>query len=233
MQNIPVFVIVLFAFATFFTIFQFYLAAGKSGKVLIAIVVYMTLQSLLSIDGFYKNGMSIPPRFVFLIGPGILLGLSLCFFNFGKKFLDSLGLKSLTLLHAVRLPVEIILYNVFVAGLIPELMTFEGYNFDILSGISAIVVYYLVFVRQNAGSKLLLFWNIACILLLINIVGIAILSAKTPFQQLAFDQPNIGVTYFPFVILPAIIVPVVLVSHIAAIRQLLLKKTVQMPQQVH
>jgi hypothetical protein len=120
-----------------------------------------------------------------------------------------------------------------VAGLIPELMTFEGYNFDILSGISAIVVYYLVFVRQKAGNKLLLFWNIACLLLLVNIVGIAILAAKTPFQQLAFDQPNIGVTYFPFVILPAIIVPIVLISHIAAIRQRLLKKTAQMPQQVH
>jgi hypothetical protein len=229
MQNIPVFVIVLFAFATFFTIFQFYLAAGKSDKVLIAIVVYMSLQSLLAIDGFYKNGMSIPPRFMFLIAPGILFGLSLPFFNLGKKFLDSLDLKSLTLLHAVRLPVEIILYNVFVAGLIPELMTFEGYNFDILSGISAIVVYYIVFVRQSAGTKLLLIWNIACLLLLINIISIAILSAKTPFQQLAFDQPNIGVTYFPLMILPAVIVPAVLVSHIAAIRQLLLKKTVQKP----
>jgi len=50
------------------------------------------------------------------------------------------------------------------------------------------------------------------------------LSARTPFQQLAFDQPNIGVTLFPFVWLPSVVVPLVLVSHIAAIRQLVVKR---------
>ncbi|QRR02066.1 hypothetical protein [Dyadobacter sandarakinus] len=103
-------------------------------------------------------------------------------------------------------------------------MTFEGRNFDILSGISAGVVYYLVFVKKSAGNSLLLIWNVICLFLLINIVSIAILSAQTPFQQLAFKQPNIGLTYFPFLLLPSLVVPIVLVSHLAAIRQLLSRK---------
>jgi hypothetical protein len=37
----------------------------------------------------------------------------------------------------------------------------------------------------------------------------------------AFDQPNIAVLYFPFNWLPSCIVPLVLLSHLAAIRQLL------------
>tara|TARA_R110002096_G_scaffold209585_1_gene396758 strand:- start:1620 stop:1829 length:210 start_codon:yes stop_codon:yes gene_type:complete len=53
---------------------------------------------------------------------------------------------------------------------------------------------------------------------------IAALSAQTPFQQLAFDQPNIGVTYFPFVWIPAVIVPIILFSHLVSIRQLILRK---------
>jgi hypothetical protein len=39
-------------------------------------------------------------------------------------------------------------------------------------------------------------------------------------QQIAFDQPNIGVMYFPFVWLPACIVPLVLLSHLASLYQL-------------
>jgi hypothetical protein len=41
-----------------------------------------------------------------------------------------------------------------------------------------------------------------------------------PFQQFAFDQPNIAVLYFPFIWLPSCVVPLVLLSHLAAIRQL-------------
>ncbi|HQW96450.1 MAG TPA: hypothetical protein PLU58_11640, partial [Saprospiraceae bacterium] len=63
--------------------------------------------------------------------------------------------------------------------------------------------------------------NILCSGLLLNVVVIALLSAQTPFQKLAFDQPNIGVTFFPFVWLPSVVVPIVLIGHLAAIRQLL------------
>jgi hypothetical protein len=57
--------------------------------------------------------------------------------------------------------------------------------------------------------------------LLINIVVNAALSAPSVVQQFAFEQPNIAILYFPFNLLPAVIVPLVLFSHLAAIRQLL------------
>jgi len=45
-----------------------------------------------------------------------------------------------------------------------------------------------------------------CFGLLANRRTIALLSLQTPFQKLAFDQPNVGVTLFPMVWLPGIIV---------------------------
>nr|WP_298994992.1 hypothetical protein [uncultured Allomuricauda sp.] len=132
-------------------------------------------------------------------------------------FSDKLNLKWLTLLHTIRIPVEIVLFYLFVQGYVPDLMTFEGYNYDILSGISAPMVYYGAFVKNWIGKKGLLIWNFICLAMLINILTIAVLSAQTPIQQLAFDQPNIGVTYFPFVWLPAVIVPIVFYSHLASI----------------
>jgi len=130
-------------------------------------------------------------------------------------------LKTLTLMHSIRIPVEITLFFVYSAGLIPVLMTFEGNNFDIISGLTAPIMFYLVFILKKLNRLALLIWNLLCMGLLINVLGIAILSAQTPFQKLAFDQPNIGVTFFPFIWLPCVVVPIVLIGHLSAIRQLL------------
>ena len=103
-------------------------------------------------------------------------------------------------------------------------MTFEGRNLDILSGITAPVVYYFGFVKKRMNNTSIILWNLICLGLLFNIVITAILSAPTPFQKLAFDQPNIGVFYFPFIWLPGIIVPLVLLAHLAVIRHLMKAK---------
>jgi hypothetical protein len=104
-------------------------------------------------------------------------------------------------------------------------MTFEGRNFDIISGISAPLIYYFGFVKKAIKRQWIIGWNFLCLALLANIVTTAILSAPFPFQQLAFNQPNIAIFYFPFVWLPAFVVPVVLLAHLVSIRQLLAVKT--------
>ena len=134
---------------------------------------------------------------------------------------DSLDTKFLTILHIIRVPVELVLFWLFINKAVPELMTFEGRNFDIFSGVTAPVIFYFGFIKQQIGRKIILLWNIVCLGLLINIVVNAVLSAPFPFQKFAFDQPNIAVLYFPFVWLPCCIVPLVLLSHLATIRQLL------------
>jgi hypothetical protein len=105
--------------------------------------------------------------------------------------------------------------------MIPELMTFEGRNFDILAGLTATVVAYLVFIQNSAGKNFLLAWNIISLLLVTNIIVNAILAAPTPFQQWGFEQPNTGLLHFPFIWLPACIVPLVVLSHLAVIRQII------------
>lgn len=59
--------------------------------------------------------------------------------------------------------------------------------------------------------------------LLINIVIRALLSFPSPMQQLAFDQPNRAIIYFPFIWLPTVVVPIILFSHLASIWQLFRK----------
>jgi hypothetical protein len=99
-------------------------------------------------------------------------------------------------------------------------MTFEGRNFDILSGITAPIIFWLAFRKGKIKRPLLIIWNIFALILLFNIVTHAILSFPFPFQQMAFDQPNRGVLYFPFIWLPTVVVPVVLFAHLISLWKL-------------
>jgi len=139
----------------------------------------------------------------------------------GNDFIDSLNIKVLTILHSIRLLVELVLYWLFINKAVPGLLTFEGRNFDIFSGVSAPIIYYFGFVKKRLSKFTILAWNFVCLGLLANVVFYSVLSSPTPFQRFAFDQPNIALGYFPFVLLPAIIVPIVLLSHIASIKQLI------------
>ena len=220
MPQLPFYLSLLIITATFLTVWIFFLASRRSRMTLIVILGWLGLQTAISITGFYTNTESLPPRLLLLVIPPLLLILLLFITRKGLAYLDRLELKWLTLLHMVRVPVEIVLLLLFMYKTVPELMTFEGRNFDIISGLTAPVVYYFYFVRKQIGRKVLLAWNFICLGLLLNILITAILSAPFPFQQLAFEQPNIAVFYFPFVFLPGCIVPLVLLSHLAAIRQL-------------
>lgn len=101
-------------------------------------------------------------------------------------------------------------------------MTFKGWNFDILIGLSALAILFYQFIsKRKIKPQFFLIWNITGIVFLSIIVTLAILSAPLPVQQFAFDQPNIAVLEFPYCWLPTCVVPIVLISHI-----LLLKKTI-------
>jgi hypothetical protein len=219
MATIPFYVYALMALAALLSVFFFYKAAKKT-VVLVIVLVWAVIQSAISLTGFYKTEDTMPPRVALLLMPAIVCIIVLFATKAGRKFIDSLDIKWLTLMHAVRIPVELALHGLFLCKLIPQLMTFEGRNFDIIAGISSVAVYYFAFVKKSMGKKWLLAWNFFSLALLMNILVNAILSMPTVLQQFAFDQPNIGLFRFPFTILPAVIVPLVLFSHLAVIRRL-------------
>ena len=63
-------------------------------------------------------------------------------------------------------------------------------------------------------------WNILCLMLLINIVTIALLSAPVPFRVFMNEPANTIVTTFPFIWLPALLVPLAYGLHILSVVQI-------------
>jgi len=224
MENLPFYVSFIFTLTTLLTVWIFYQAANKSNQTLGILLAWMIMQTPVAYSGFYTVTNTFPPRFMILVLPPLLFILGLFLTRSGRQYLDTLDPRILTILHIVRIPVELVLYWLFLHDAVPQLMTFEGRNLDILSGITAPVVYYFGFVKKKMNNTSIILWNLICLGLLLNIVITAILSAPTSFQKLAFDQPNVGVFYFPFIWLPCLIVPLVLLAHLAVIRHLLKAK---------
>lgn len=186
--------------------------------------IWCVLQTIIGLSGWYLDTTGLPPRFTAIVVPPVLFILYLLNNKKAASWIQNIDLKRLTYLHMVRIPVEIALLQLYHLKKIPQMMTFEGHNFDILSGITALLVGFFAFNGQMQSKRILIIWNILGLCLLGIIVGTAALSLPTPFQQLAFDQPNIAVLRFPFLLLPGFIVPIVLFAHLAALKQLIFKK---------
>lgn len=220
MTNASVLTATLFTTTTLLTLWFLYKASGRNHIVLCGSVIWLVVQGIIGYSGFYLDSKSLPPKFLLLVLPPLLMVASFFLIPRLRRSLPDLDPMYLHLVHIVRVPVEFTLLLLFTQRLVPELMTFEGRNFDIFSGLSAALIVYFGYYKRVLGRTLLIVWNVLCLGLLLNIVVTAILSAPFAFQQLAFDQPNVGVLYFPFIWLPGFIVPVVLFAHLASLKQL-------------
>lgn len=224
MNNVPLYLPLGFVATVLLTCFFLVKAARGNKIVALILIIWLIAQGAVSITGFYTQTQGIPPRFIAVLLPPILLIISLFATSKGRNFIDQLKPDQLTLLHVVRIPVELCLFSLYSYQLVPQLMTFEGINYDILSGITAPLVAYFGYYKKLFNKTVLLIWNLACLGLLINIAYHGILSVPTPFQRFGFDQPNIGLTFFPYVFLPGLIVPAVFFAHLVCIKHLLFKK---------
>ena len=231
--NLPTYITIAFGLTTVATLFLFIfmirnssseLIRKRSIPIIIGLIVWLVLQAILTLKEIYSTNLSSLPPKIMLFGilPPLLLIIILFSTSKGRLLIDSLPVKNITYLNVVRIPVEIILFWLFIHKTIPELMTFEGRNFDILAGISAPFIAYLIFTKKKLSRNVLLIWNFICLGLLLNIVINALLSAPSPLQKFAFEQPNIAILNFPFSWLPTFIVPIVLFGHLVSIRQLLM-----------
>jgi hypothetical protein len=223
MENLPLYVPITFGITVLVAIWLFLKATNNARPFLILTGAWVVLQSALGLLGFYHNAETATSRFPLLVLLPMVFLVSRFFTQRGKAFIDSLDIRMLTIFHIIRIPVEVVLFWLFVHHGIPEAMTFEGRNFDILSGLTAPVIYYAGFVKEALSKTVILVWNFACMALLLNVVTNAVLALPDRFQVFGFEQPNIAVGYFPYLLLPTLLVPLVFFSHLAAIRQLLKK----------
>jgi hypothetical protein len=221
LSSLPAYIPLVFILTVILTLF-FLLRASFNMTAVIVPVVWLAVQGVLSYSGFYADSNGRLAKLAFVLVPPLILIILILATRRGKRFTRRLDLRTLHLLHVIRIPVEVCLYWLSLQKTVPELMTFAGDNFDIVMGITAPILFLTCFKRRAVRSVNLLFgWNIIGLVMLSSAVVKNILSIPTVFQKLAFDQPNIAVLYFPFIWLLCFILPVVLFSHLVMIKRLM------------
>ena len=185
-----------------------------------ALVGWLALTGMLAERGFFDDFQSIPPRLVLALGLPLLTLLALTFSRRIAPLLAALPPAWPVAAQTFRIPVEIVLWRLAVAGVIPELLSFTGRNVDILVGLTAPVVAYACFVRRAWPARVAVWWNWAGIVILLNVVVHAQLSAPTPWRIFETDPPTTFIADWPYIWLPDFLVPLAWLLHAVSLRQL-------------
>ncbi len=195
-------------------------ARGIRARFRAGALIWITLVLLLAASGVLGQWERRPPPFVLVVVSIAVLGVVIARSSIGDRLSRGLPLASLVGLQAFRLPLELLMHQTALAGVMPEQMTYSGRNFDIITGITAVLL--AMWLRNGHPPRsLVVGWNVTGLLLLANIVTVAVLS--TP-QFAAFgstpDRINTFVTRAPYVLLPAVMVLAAWAGHLVVFRAL-------------
>jgi hypothetical protein len=199
---------------------------GETGGLARAVAIFAALCGWLAgTDALARSGIlsdfsGVPPRFSRLVALASVATVLFAFSRTGERLARILPLAALVGFQAFRLPVELVLAELHRQGAIPVQMTFEGLNFDILTGVSAIPLSLAVH-HGKLGTRAALAWNTVGLVLLATIVTVANLSTPA-FHVFAHGPSAALLATPPFIWLPTVLVQAALLGHLLTYRKLAL-----------
>lgn len=195
--------------------FRWYITGG--------FVIWLVLLGLLSFGGFFREFSTLPPRILIAIIPPIVLTIWLMFSESFGNILRVIPLSWPIYIQSFRILMELFLWMGYQGGFVPEQMTFEWLNHDIIVGITAPMAGFVFFGRNRYRRFEAIIWNIFGIILLAIIVFISTVSTPSPLRIFMNDPANTFMAEFPYIFIPGFIVPFALAMHLFSLRQLFLK----------
>jgi len=198
-------------------------AARRRRTILAAagIGAWMAAQAAAALSGWLGRFELRPPPLVIWFLSGILMTLALAWSGFGRRFADKVPFVALIGFQAFRLPLELVMHRAAVAGIMPSVMSYTGYNFDIVTGATALPLALYAW-RRPLPRWLIALWNVTGQLLLIVVILVAF-AASPVFRAFGDDQLNVWVTRFPYVWI-AVMVMAALFGHVVTLRKLMAER---------
>lgn len=183
----------------------------------IAFAFWIGYVYLLSSSGVLSS-LAFPPRVpLLIILPVLLFSVYISGSASFRDVLSRMPSHVPVYLQSFRVGVEVLIYGGFAEGIFPERATFNGLNYDILVGISAIAVGFLVH-SGKIGAPGLMAWNIIGLSIL-SVTVYAFLSSYYFYNHLGLPEPNTRFTNFPYILLAAVLLPTAVFLHIISLRQ--------------
>lgn len=179
--------------------------------------LWMIVSGGLAASGILANFSSFPPPIGRLMIAGLVMTTIAAATRYGRSMAEGIPLWALCGFQVFRVPVELILDGLHREGVLPVQMTFEGLNFDIVTGASAPIVAWLIY-RGVMPRWGVLVWNVGGLGLLATIVTISLLSMPSPIRVFMNEPANTFIAYLPFIWLPTVLVMLAFFGHLLVFR---------------
>ena len=180
---------------------------------------WLALTSVLAASGVLMPSPDRPPPNGAVLAV-VLIGVCVVVFGpVGRRIVAQVSPPALIAYQVFRVGVELVLWALAANNVGPTLLTFEGRNFDILVGLSAPLIAWLVWKKPN--RTLVIAWNITGMLILGSVLVHAVLASPGPFQKFFVTPDSSIVATWPYVWLPGLLVPLAMAGHLLSIRQAL------------
>lgn len=221
-------VIVAFVFVAFVAFFARAFKERPNVALLAAALLggWMGLTACLAYAGVLGSLLGTPRIMLYLvIANGLAVGLALS--PVGRTLAEHVPVSWLVGFQAFRLPLELVLHSWYQQGTLPPQMTYSGHNFDIVTGILAVLVAAAVSrpkLSFNVKRTLALGFNVVGFGLLLMVASIAVRSTPGPLQTYENDPPVLLIAYVPYTWILPVCVAGALLGHVLLFRWLLLHR---------
>ncbi len=182
------------------------------------LVGWLALVGLVAQSGFLLQFESLPPRMpFFVLAPAVIL-VFLLRHSAVQAWLQAVPLSYLLGIQSFRIVGELLLWGMAAQAALPERMTFEGWNFDIVMGLTAPLVAWGA-ARGRLGQPLLVAWNLAGLVFLLVVASMGFLTMPSPLRVFVEDDVRY-LADFPWIWLPTFLVALGYYAHVFALWKL-------------
>jgi hypothetical protein len=184
-------------------------------------VVVMAGSAAAAWSGLLSRFDVVPPPMAVMIVSVFATAFALGLSRIGTDAAATVPLATLIGLQAFRLPLELVMHRAGTLGIMPVQLSYSGYNFDIVTGLAAALLYVALRSGVRVPKAIVWAWNLWGFWCLAVIAVIAV--TTSPMVRLFGDDPhslNTWVLFFPYVWLPVVLVTVALAGHIVITKAL-------------
>ncbi|MEZ0268322.1 MAG: hypothetical protein ACAI43_26645 [Phycisphaerae bacterium] len=190
-------------------------AGRRTATVHVGLLLWVAITSVPVATGLLAAGPM--PRIPLYFAAINLAGVLFAFSRTGRALAIGLPLAALVAFQAFRLPLELVLHHWAGRGVIPPTMTWTGQNFDIVTGVLALLL--APFASRSRAAA----WafNLIGFALLLNVMRVAMMSSPLPFAWPDVRPPLQLVLHLPYAWIGSVCVAGALAGHIVLTRALL------------
>jgi hypothetical protein len=226
MPSIPIDIAIGFTLLPLVVLATFGVLLLRHSKSLWWIVTVMVgwtvITAVMAFDGLLAEFTSFPPWIPILVLVQLAFVFWLGWFSPSSELLADIPQYILVGLQSFRIPVELLLATLGIRRLLAIEMTYYGRNFDVLVGLTAVIL--AIWVKRRGEQPLrhvVLLWNVMGLSLITVVLAHGLLSIPYPSQLLHLSVPTFIIAQLPVVWLLTLLVPMAYLLHLVSIKRCL------------